>query len=1214
MKFSMKKIVAMLLTFAFLLVSLNIGPASATEGAPVVESTPTAEVTEETPAVEQPPVTEKTSSAITASSPVIPNGEYTIPFRYLKDNSDQTSMADKYMIKNTGKLIVNGGNISFQHEITDIVHSTFSFLGLRNKDAAKAIITNVDGVETATGMDGYTVVTSNEAANAANTVISYKIIDPWVKQDLLMFINDPEGKLEGINYVHWYHGHIELNLENIDLTPGENGGGENGNTDVTKEMFDNRVASANTLLQSSNEGETEGTYPDGSKKKLEDAITSALATEQSMPGNKEILKAAYTIVDQAIKKFESQKNVIDTSKLSEWITQMEAWLPEIKDVGTAVPNPERETPVPSRNPDGPQYRHDWIISAEEYPFVEDSSSGDDYKLSSGIKRKITEFKALISDPNKTQAKVNHSFAEANADFGREVNEKKKFVEQSPVAIQVLDTLDNSSVESKYASDFDKTAVILKSASDPYYDMYANITFNDKPDDNINFKQKSIVVSSYNSNTGLPDQNNFYLQPHMFPVNKDGFQEKKVYQAYLKGTVLAPQQTPAAVNNKWGGFFRVTYADASRIVFISFNKSFHDNLNTLITEAQTLHDNAIVGTDLGQYPAHFKTKLQEAITNAQYKTKYLSTPRPQLVSATTELQTAINALKTSVKQNINFSVVHAIEEKLSTMESYFRKPALISTKDDGSLDVTMTILSSDVVKGFKIKQNGTLVDASVVSEDTAAKTKTVTFNVPNVSSFVEAEVLVDVPNRDVDHTYSIRLNFNNVDTSALYKLIQEATTTHEGAKVGIEPGQYLEMSKTAFRSAIDSAHKEAARLNATNETIATAVQSLQRAQTTFKETVIPQKPTGPGPNIPTGPAYPADGYYLMNFTILKEGTESTSVMHGYVFSTALVKVSGGTKTVSFTVKQSAEITGLTLNGSNGVVTENNPNTNTRVVTFTLSDLSSKIPGWVDVYWNLESFIYDHEYTVQYKFNEGSARPAGANPVVPGGSGKVGSPPGLENPGGNNPSPGGGGNPEAVKDKEKDKDKDKEKTEEAQKPNEAVKFNDIEKHWAKSSIEQAASLNILSGYADGSFRPNDKITRGQFAVMISRALMLEGEDTDNVFADSSSTPNWAKAHIARVVAAGIMSGFEDETFRSGEQLTRVQLAIIVARAANLKLEDGAKIDFADAASIPVWAQKEVTAAAKAGLVTGKDNNKFAPNEVATRAEALTIILRLLESFEK
>ncbi len=169
-------------------------------------------------------------------------------------------------------------------------------------------------------------------------------------------------------------------------------------------------------------------------------------------------------------------------------------------------------------------------------------------------------------------------------------------------------------------------------------------------------------------------------------------------------------------------------------------------------------------------------------------------------------------------------------------------------------------------------------------------------------------------------------------------------------------------------------------------------------------------------------------------------------------------------------------------------------------------------------------------------------------------------------------------------------------------------DLEDHWAKASIERAAGLDIVNGYEDGTFRPNADINRAEFTTLLSRTLKLGPSTKALSFTDLADIPEWVKPHLAPVVENGIIGGYEDGSFRAERKISRAELAVIIVRALKLDVEANAQSTFEDAGSIPQWAQAEVAAANELGIISGRDNNLFAPNESATRAEAVTLILAL------
>lgn len=178
-------------------------------------------------------------------------------------------------------------------------------------------------------------------------------------------------------------------------------------------------------------------------------------------------------------------------------------------------------------------------------------------------------------------------------------------------------------------------------------------------------------------------------------------------------------------------------------------------------------------------------------------------------------------------------------------------------------------------------------------------------------------------------------------------------------------------------------------------------------------------------------------------------------------------------------------------------------------------------------------------------------------------------------------------------------------------ETIKFSDTQRHWAREQIERAVSLGIVSGYPNGTFKPDGEVTRAEFTAMLVRAVKLpETIGVPVSFRDFDAIPEWARPFVASAAAAGVITGFEDGTFRADLRITRAQMAVMIAKAAELKLVEGSSTGFADDTTIPKWARSSIAAAADAGLVQGKGGNRFEPLSNATRAEALTLILRLVD----
>lgn len=176
-----------------------------------------------------------------------------------------------------------------------------------------------------------------------------------------------------------------------------------------------------------------------------------------------------------------------------------------------------------------------------------------------------------------------------------------------------------------------------------------------------------------------------------------------------------------------------------------------------------------------------------------------------------------------------------------------------------------------------------------------------------------------------------------------------------------------------------------------------------------------------------------------------------------------------------------------------------------------------------------------------------------------------------------------------------------------------FRDVsDSHWAKSFITTLSELGVISGFEDGSFRPNDAVTREQFVKMIVEMFKLENNGEMKNFADVSVS-HWAKNYIEAAVANEIISGMSDGVFGIGKELSRQDAAVIIVRTANklgIKLEGNASIDFNDEDEFGSYAKESIDSLVKAGIINGIDG-KFVPNGAITRCQCAKILCALLEA---
>lgn len=176
-----------------------------------------------------------------------------------------------------------------------------------------------------------------------------------------------------------------------------------------------------------------------------------------------------------------------------------------------------------------------------------------------------------------------------------------------------------------------------------------------------------------------------------------------------------------------------------------------------------------------------------------------------------------------------------------------------------------------------------------------------------------------------------------------------------------------------------------------------------------------------------------------------------------------------------------------------------------------------------------------------------------------------------------------------------------------------FSDVSLgYWARPFIEKLAEENVIKGFPDGTFKPDQPVTRAQFAAIVRQAFDRESTRQYRGFADVP-TNHWAQPAIGKAYSTRFMSGYPGNLFQPNQRIPKVQA--LVSLASGLELEPDAPTDevlatFRDAADVPGYADKGVTAATEAGLVVNYPNANFLnPNQQATRAEIAAFVYQAL-----
>ncbi|MGB9867875.1 MAG: S-layer homology domain-containing protein [Bacillota bacterium] len=181
-----------------------------------------------------------------------------------------------------------------------------------------------------------------------------------------------------------------------------------------------------------------------------------------------------------------------------------------------------------------------------------------------------------------------------------------------------------------------------------------------------------------------------------------------------------------------------------------------------------------------------------------------------------------------------------------------------------------------------------------------------------------------------------------------------------------------------------------------------------------------------------------------------------------------------------------------------------------------------------------------------------------------------------------------------------------------------FEDVKGHWAQQNVEVLAGRRVIKGVTDTTFEPESPVTRAQFAALTVRLLGLpERKPSQATFADVAQD-DWFFGAVETAASFGIVRGMGDGTFRPNEKITREQLAVMVVNAMRVagmpgSLQGGELESvlgaFADAGQLSSWAREQAAIAAKHGIVKGRAPGTLEPRADATRAEASTMLVRLL-----
>lgn len=172
--------------------------------------------------------------------------------------------------------------------------------------------------------------------------------------------------------------------------------------------------------------------------------------------------------------------------------------------------------------------------------------------------------------------------------------------------------------------------------------------------------------------------------------------------------------------------------------------------------------------------------------------------------------------------------------------------------------------------------------------------------------------------------------------------------------------------------------------------------------------------------------------------------------------------------------------------------------------------------------------------------------------------------------------------------------------------ASKVSDIQGSWAEAQISKWMEKGLISGYPDGGFKPDHSITRAELVALINKSFgFVELEERS--FKDVKAS-DWYYSSLLAANAAGYIQGYSDGSFGPNKKVTRQEFAVIVSKLLALPSSDSAN-KFSDTSTSPLWSKVAIGSVYDKGIMSGYSDNTFHPESFTTRAEAVVILDRSL-----
>ncbi len=178
------------------------------------------------------------------------------------------------------------------------------------------------------------------------------------------------------------------------------------------------------------------------------------------------------------------------------------------------------------------------------------------------------------------------------------------------------------------------------------------------------------------------------------------------------------------------------------------------------------------------------------------------------------------------------------------------------------------------------------------------------------------------------------------------------------------------------------------------------------------------------------------------------------------------------------------------------------------------------------------------------------------------------------------------------------------------NSVFAYTDTEGHWAEKEINKLSINGIVTGYKDNTFKPNNNMTRAELITVINRILSNNVQNTRYI--PDIKEKDWFYVDIRKGVESGFVTGDSDGSIRPNDLITREEAICMLQRALVPQSEELFVASFTDYDSVSKWARESLNTFIANKYISGYKDNTFKPKNYITRAEVVTLISNMVDTF--